>query len=756
MNAIMHKRKPVAALVSLLLALPATALAQDEFTLDEPTKPEPDPEKVAELTEIRNTVEVGIAYVTDASFRFGRYTGLEDDGLYGVMNLDYTRRGPYDGDDATWSALRFYDLGLNSREAEAAFGKQGSFGLRIRYDQIPSYRLDTASTPLAGAGTGQLAAPAGWVGATSTAGMTQLLPSLGSVPIQVERERTGLEFEKQLGRRWTFLTDFRVEERAGLKTLGAVIGNSGGNPRAVILPEPVDYQTREFEAAARYAGPRAQFQFSYHLSLFENERTTLAWQNPYTAIAGWIAAAGYPTGFGQMGQPPDNDYHQWSAAAGFDFSERTRLTLEAVLGRMTQDEPFLPYTVNPAAAASITQPLPRDSLEGRIETLLFDVALSSRIDARFHWSAGLRVDDRDNETPRDEFVYIGGDSTLQDTTVASSRRRFNEPHSFDERRVYAQGAYRFGSGGQLSASVERRDTDRTFTEREEAEEDRIYVGLSRDFGGWLAAALRWRQSDRKGSTYFGEEPFLSGYSPGYTSTVAGGWENPPGLRKFHLADRDREQLGAQISITPPGDWAFNLEFDRSDDDYRQSELGLTASEIETASIDVSWSPSEAWSVYAFYTRDDLFSTQDGVSIRGATRVADAVDPARAWNARHDDQVETAGAGLTFRPDGGRFEFGLDASFMKSESDVAVTTGSGLTSAPLPTITADGYTAGVTAAWKLSKSTTLRARYWFEDYESEDWALDWVEANQLANVILLGEVSPDYRVHVILLSMQIRL
>ncbi|MGQ0384392.1 MAG: MtrB/PioB family outer membrane beta-barrel protein [Gammaproteobacteria bacterium] len=130
--------------------------------------------------------------------------------------------------------------------------------------------------------------------------------------------------------------------------------------------------------------------------------------------------------------------------------------------------------------------------------------------------------------------------------------------------------------------------------------------------------------------------------------------------------------------------------------------------------------------------------------------------ARAWSARHDDQIETAGAGLTFRPAGGRFEFAVDASTMRSESDVAMTTGSGLTSAPLPTITADGFTAGLTAAWKLCKAMTLRARYWLEDYESADWALDGVEANQLANEILLGETSPDYCVHVILLSMQIRL
>jgi hypothetical protein len=53
-----------------------------------------------------------------------------------------------------------------------------------------------------------------------------------------------------------------------------------------------------------------------------------------------------------------------------------------------------------------------------------------------------------------------------------------------------------------------------------------------------------------------------------------------------------------------------------------------------------------------------------------------------------------------------------------------------------------------ARWQWRPQLAFNAGYRFEKYDSTDWALDGLEANQLANVILFGEDSPDYRVHVV--------
>lgn len=60
-----------------------------------------------------------------------------------------------------------------------------------------------------------------------------------------------------------------------------------------------------------------------------------------------------------------------------------------------------------------------------------------------------------------------------------------------------------------------------------------------------------------------------------------------------------------------------------------------------------------------------------------------------------------------------------------------------------------------SAFRWKKDWSIQARYWIEHYQSSDWALDDVEPNTLANVITLGEDSPDYTVHVLTLSLAYR-
>lgn len=733
---------------------PAVA-EEDPFTLDEPA-PEPDAERSAELTRIFSTLEFGAGYVSDDALRFGRYRGLEQQGGFGLLNIDYLRRGPHDGDSADYLRFQGNRLGLDSREAAVEFGRQGNFRVRVDYSQIPTFRGGPTQTIFEGVGSSNLTLPAGWIAAGTTAGMTRLLPSLHEVELGQERRRVGVGIDKILPGRWELSAGFRNEDRDGLKSIGAVIGNSGGNPRAVLLPEPIDYQTREFDAAARYNGRKTQFELRYYLSLFDNANDALTWQNPFAAIAGWAPSAGFPTGQGSLGLAPDNRFHQVSALGGYNLSERTRISADVALGRMTQDQAFLPYTVNPTLAASIVQPLPRASLDGRIDTTVVNLRLVSRPSADLHWSASYRYDDRDNRTPRDEYVYIGGDSQTQAASSTSNRRRFNHPYSFREQRLRFDAGYRLGAQTRLSASAERRETDRTYSERERAEEDTFTAALDRSFGDRVEATLRLSRAERDGSTYHGNEPFLSGYAPGYIATVPGQWENAPALRKYFLADRRRDLATLRVAVTPSERWSIGLDASHTDEDYRSSELGLTAASIGAYSADVAFTPHADWSFHGFYTREDFDFDQVGQSIRsGANRLVDAVDPARRWTARHGDRVDTAGLGFRWKPRPARYTFGADYVQARSDGDIVVTVGSALTAAPLPPNITRMDSLSLYGERRLRSDWSMRASYWYERYRSTDWALDGVAANQLANVILLAEESPDYRVHVITLSLLYR-
>lgn len=750
-----HRPRPLRLAIAASLMAPALALAQeDEFTLDEAATAPPDAGQLAELTQTRNTLEFGLGYLSDDAVRYGRRRGYDQQGGYGVLRLEYLRRGPHDGASADYVRVRADDLGLRSREAQVVFGRQGDYRVRVDYDRLPT-RRGTVKTPFAGVGGDTLTLPSDWVGGASTAAMARLLPSLGEAELEVARRRVGLGLAKLLPGHWELTADLRQEARDGLKSLGGVIGNTGGNPRAALLPEPIDYRTREFDAAARYSGRKSQFELRYHLSEFENANAALTWQNPFTQIAGWGPTTGFPTGQGRIALPPDNRFHQASALGGWNVSARTRVTADIALGRMTQNDPFLPYTVNPALAASIVQPLPRASLDGRIDTTVANLRISARPHPRLHWAASYRYDDRDNRTPRDEYVYIGGDSQNQDVSATSSRRRFNEPASFREQRLRVEAGWRIDGRTRLSGAIQRRQTDRTYSVRARADEDLFSLSLQRGFGDRVDAALTLSRTDRSGSTYHGSEPFLSGYAPAYTATVPGQWDNPPGLRRWYLADRERERAQLRVNFTPTPRWTFGLDGSWTDEDYTRSELGLTAARARALTLDAAFVPAEALSFHGFYSRESFDFDQTGASIRTATRLADAVDPARRWRARHRDEVDSAGLGVAFKPRPARYQLGADLLTARSDNTIDLSAGSALSVAALPPNTTRLESLSLHGSWRLHEDWSVRLRWWYERYRSTDWALDGVAANQLANVILLAEDSPDYRTHVVTVSLVYR-
>lgn len=742
-------RSALYASVLLGLMAPSVLVAQQRFEIDES-----DP-AVAELTQIKSFIEFGLGYVDDDSFRFGRFSGHREQGGYGVLNIDWFQRAAWNSPDPMYTRVTADNLGLPTRRASIEHGRQGDYEVRASYHQIPIYRSAETQTIYDGAGGTNLTLPSDWVAAQNTAGMTRLLSSLKPIELRTERRRLGFGLDKFLSDRWEVSTNVREESKTGLKYIGGTFGNSGGNPRAALLPEPVDYQTREVDVALSYFDRVKQFEVRYRVQLFENDNPVLRFQNPFATISGWTPSTGYPTGFGEMALPPDNQFHQLSVASGYNFTNGMRASADFAIGRMTQDEPFLPYTAIPTLAASITQPLPRTSLDGEIDTTVANLRLGDRPTDRLFWNASLRYDDRDNQTPHDEYVYIGGDSQTQQTAVNSNRRRFNEPYSYSETRMKLDGGYKFGRRTQLTGALERRDVDRTFSEVEESEETSMTVSLRHAASDWFSGALRFIRADREGSTYHGDEGFLSGYSPGFTSTVAGGWENPPQFRRYSVADRVRDRVGANITLTPHEYWSIGFDAQTMEDDYRESELGLRRSEADVYTLDVGFAPSEGWSAYLFYSIEERESEQNGASISSATRVANSTDPARRWNALHQDDVDSGGAGIQWSLFEDRFDLGADYIVARSESLITVTTGSALTSRPLPPDKTRLNSLSLHGTYRLRDNLSLALRVWNERFRSTDFALDGVEANQLANVILLGETSPNYEVNVITASLTYR-
>lgn len=709
------------------------------------------------LTQPENYAEVGAGWVSDDSARFGRYNALNRDGLFVVLGLDYLVKPDFDDPSPLSLSLSARDLGLGNRQLILRTGRQGRFGLEAGYRERRFRGGDGLVTIFDRENRSDLRLPADWQPAANTAGMNLQRPDLREFTLTQRRREARLAASAVPAERWQLSAQVRQEDRDGTSMLAGLFGNSGGNPRAAFLPVPVDYRTRLFDLNLDYGDRKRQFRLAYHGSLFSNNEPQVSFSNPFSTIGGWAPGSGFPDGRGALALPPDNQFHQLSLATGWQLRPALHLSGQLATGRMTQNETLLAYTANPLLARAIVQPLPSDSLDGRIDTTAVHLRLSGRNFSRLNWNLSYRLDDRDNRTERREWVYVGGDSQLQDTSPTSSRRRYNLPYDYRHQRLRLDGQWRLDERTRLGSVIQQARTERSFSARDRVDETLLEINARHRAGQRVQLGAQMLWADRDGSSYDGATGFLAGHDPGYTDTLAGQWANLPTLRMLHMADRRRQRQALSANVTPHEHWAVSLEAARAVDDYRNTEIGLTESRQDVLSGTLTWAPSRDFSAHAFYTWERMASDQAGFSFRGgANRLIDIADPERFWTVDHRDRVDTLGAGLQRYLLDRRLKLQLDWVHAQARARQRVSTGTALTVEPLPTVSNRLDSIMLRASYRLSDPLSLHFRYWFERFRSDDWAFDGVGPDQLANIILPGETADNYRVHVVSLSLRYRL
>ncbi len=695
-------------------------------------------------------IRLGLATFAGEPFRYGRYAGHAGRDNVPMLDALLCRRRQPGAGGGRHAHLVTSDLGLDSRRIEAGVGVQGRYRLGLDLQRQPGIATE-GQFLFVNPGSSDLRLPAYWQSGATSAAMPGLTAALKPVALGVDRRRHLFGLRLHIDERWQVDTRYREHRRNGLRGFAGLIGNSGGNPRVALLPEPVDQRTREVDVGLRYAGPRVQARFWLLLSRFDNGHDGLTWDNPYSAISGWHPSAGHPDGRGQAGLMPDNRFSQIGLSLAHALTAHTRGNFDVAVGRMRQDQTFLPYTINPVLADSVHTPLPRNSLDGRVDTRLLHLRLQGRPDRHWHWQLSYRYDERDNRSPRDGYLGIGGDSQLQDPDPGSGRLRYNLPVGHRQQRLSAEAGWRSGRGVDTRFGFERREIDRTWSARASSDETRVHGLLRARIGGSLSAGVRMAHSDRGGGTYLGSRPFLDSHSPAHAASVPGQFENLPGLRQYHLADRRRRHATVFVHLDHDP-WHLGLSHGWLSDDYRRSEFGLQAARIRDSMLDLGYAPGGPWSATAFVARERLHFDQAGRAFNGgAVRLEHAADPNRNWFALHRDRVDSAGFGLRREFADGRWRIGIDAAQSLARSAVAVRTGPALSSAPLPDSSARLRTFDVDFEWRFDARSSLLLRWRIEQARSRDFASDGIGPTQLANVILLGDSGPDYRSQAILLG-----
>ena len=720
-----------------LMTLPIVAWAQDD---KDPAKTEGKDSDTKTVAAVQSEVTVGLYYLDHDSYRYGKYSGLTDEGFYVLADFRVEKRPLWNsGDTKRWS-VQGWRLGLDSRRLVYEYNDPVRQTFKADYREIPNNRFSDGQTPYLGAGSNTQTLSDSWVvapGSNNTRGFLTLQENLADLEIDIKRRWMNLDYSLKLSDSWNMAIDYSYISKKGERTIGSIFGYSGGNPRAVILAAPVDYLTNNIEAMFNYATARMQFGAGIYASFFSNDDTTLVWQNAYGFVNGWAPGVQYPASQGQLALEPENSYLQFKAYGAYNFSSATRLSADASFGQMEQDDSLLPYTINPILV--VHTPVPLVSLDGKVDTTMFNVRLTSQLARPLGVAVNYHYDDHDNKTPRAAYPYIGGDSQNQRPYEDA---RVNLPYSYTKQKADAIFTYRVGGGTRLKAGAEYFDTSRDYSEVANSNEWAWLAGVK--FGGIETASFNfdYRNSSRDVDAYIGNTPLIESHLPG--TIPEDEWENHPLLRKYYLTDRDRQEFRFRADVFPVPEWNLGLAFNYFKDDYDEGFYGLNSAKIKSGTIDAGWYPTKNISLTGFYTKEEYDANQSSISFSNA---AQAFDPNRLWWADATDKVDTWNLALKFANLGesrgwNKIDVGFDYTYSDTNSEIDVTAVT-LPTAPLPDLVARLHSFSAWASLNISTSSSLRFVIESTELRTDDFALDNVEPNTLANVLLLGEDAANY-------------
>lgn len=733
--------------VFLSFCLCENLIADDEsldFSLDTPPEPvisAPGPTKPVYSSKL----ELGGNFVSEDSFKFGEYSGQQNRGGYVIGNLQILQRAAPDSGSTDYWKLDGINLGLSSREIRGEYGRQGKAKIFFEYNQTPHYRWDDAKTPFIVEGS-TYNLPSGWVPSTSTAGMDKLNDSLNPISIATERKKYRGGVSWHFSPAWSAKLNYFHEKKDGFDVVSGIFGTNGGNPAAAILPRPIDYDTNDVSAELSYGNLRSQFNFRYHLSLFENI-DALTWQNPYQSAANRPDTA-YPDQ-GRLGLEPDNQAHQISFDFAHRFDNTMRLTGKFSYGWMLQDQSFLPYTVNPTLSASI--PLPRNSLDAEVNTLHGNLTLTARPFRKTNIKARYTYNERDNQTPTDIYTILRNDSENQDNAAGSAEKRINQPYNYRKHKTQFELGYRLFSTAKLTAGYDFEHIERDYAEVSVTDEHTGRLKLTASPFTFMNSRLEYAHSIRNGSKYRHNKLFVDSHTTAYINTLPPELQftNNPLLRKFQYSDRIRDDVNGNLSFLASEKVTLSLSGHYTHDNF-DALFGLSDQTRISGTFDINYAFSDAFDLHGFYTQEYFLSRQNGFARTSASAALPPLNPDGFWHIDNEDTVHTVGAGLNWNIIDNKLDIGLDYLFSQAVTEIDPSRNTPVVD--LPNINTVLHSLNLHGDYRFQPNLRLRLNYRYESLETADFARDAVMATAIPNVISLGSSSPDYSAHVFGLSM----
>jgi MtrB/PioB family decaheme-associated outer membrane protein len=610
------------------------------------------------------------------------------------------------------------------------------------------------------------------------------------VTFRLKREKAGFSFEYHFTDDIKAFTRVTNEKRTGARVItagtyerfaqGAGLGHTADLfvVSGADLAEPIDFRTTTVSLGAGIFKKSWLADFEYSFTDFNNRNAALIWDNPFritdntaTNAAGAAAAAG-DNGFdrgrfarGQLSLSPDSKAHDFTVSGAVDLPRRSKFSGSVSYGWITQDSPFLPYTLNSAInnlafagapgalGIDVTNPahLPQGSLNGEVKTLVQSYSLTSRPIKPLKATLKYRYYDYKNESDEIRFPgYAGfGESYWRlfknDVTGANDAPVVNEPLSFTRQNADLSLDYHAAKPLTLLFEAGWEGWDR----------EKLRIDSTTEYSAGAGFLYKAANNASLKAFYKFAKRSVDGYKTGDTAA------NPEavGLVNFDWADRVRHKADARFQYDPVETLSLGISGQyRKDTLAEDSRFGLKKVEDVAGALDVAYTPSERLTLFLNYAREYRKSRMNSGAKDDAFDLASTTDneallfgnfnPANYWNSDSKETTDTVGVGAKLQIVPGKLtlDTSYNLSYSKAEfgtsnpnSDLAIANGfaagaklANAVAQPWPTVVNRLHEIKANLAYKWFASLTVGVGYLFEWYKLDDFAWDNL-SNYMAGV-----------------------
>ncbi len=695
-------------------------------------------------SDYSGTAQFGLGYTSDDNYMFGEYNGLSKQGPTLIGDLQWQ---DFHSSDNYWQ-LSMSNLGLDTREGKLTWGRADHLRLTMGFDSQQQVRNDSGQTPFQGNVNQVL--PRNWVSGQTTADFVTLNDSLRDFDRILNRDKVFVGVDAKLNDNWRMDSHLSYEEKEGHGDTGAAIYLNGAAADAVLLRSPVDYGTTEFDLGLGYDDERLHLNGQLAYSDFNNDDNLLVWQNPYNSYGPNVA---YPNGAGGLGLAPDNEQASGRLSGNYIFSARARLQFDSSYALASQDQSYADYTVNEALL--VTVPVPQNDFNGEVATSTGNISLLLNPMTKLNTEVFYKLRDRDYDADRNGYLYVRGDGSNQPN---SPETVYNTTHDLTSQTAGFEASYRLPRHSKLGFEYAYEEVERRNAAVDKTEEDRYTVKYRVQPWPNFSSNVHVEYADRVADTYEWAQDYYALLDTQLINLTPDDqrYTNHPLLMQYYMANRERWEGGADLSYLPSERWNLNLNLLSRDDNYDQSDLGLTESNWQRAQFSVSYTVSNSLSGSVYTGYDNYQGDQSSRTFRGGQEknafviyapLPQASDPQQDWDINATDTSVTLGANMQWQcaPD---MEVNLDYSFVdtRAEQDITTQPGASASASDLPNVNTQLHHLQASGIWHLQNNLSLQLDYQYYAYTTDDWAWEGVQANTIARVLTFGQTNPNEDIH----------